>query len=73
MNQNQLYFFQRYSHKFAHPEEDYGELFGLLGRSNAGNREDMSKLADPKESKLMFSYFHVVMNMTDRNKEEFME
>ena len=73
LNQNQMYFFQRYSHKCEHLMEDYGGFLGLLGRSNTGNREDMSKLADPKESKLMFSFFNIVMNMTDTGKEEFMD
>ena len=72
LNQNQMYFFQRYLHKLAHPDEDDGGFLGLLGRSNAGNIEDMSELVDPKESQLMFGLFYIVMNMTD-DKEEFME
>ena len=72
LNQNQIYFYQRYLHKLVQQDQYYGGFHGLVGRSNIRNREDMNELAETEESRLIVELFHLLMNMTDGLKEHFM-
>ena len=45
----------------------------MVGRSNNRDREDPNVVADPNEAKVMFELFHLLMNMSDSQKEELID
>ena len=73
ISQVQIFFWQKYCHKHKFPLEDFGGWLGLVGRSNNRDREDPNVLADPDEAKVMFKLFHLLMNMSDSQKEELID